>query len=206
MSSGTLVCVICKKDDDKVIAFVEKTLKKSHEVLEIRKHHGLKYNNIVLPVIPNLTDGYHTNCYKKVIRRFQKFCVTYKANTEDEPFKKSLKNCDPSTLPPCKAELQQHLLRTQYITSIWRNAYLRFPSSLTPNRNGWTLHEDTLHFHWFDGDCMPQSLFDAIVHENNKQNNIGNDTTDNAGVSELDTDESEVDSDSSDEGASTEEE
>ncbi|XP_023937208.1 uncharacterized protein LOC112045309 [Bicyclus anynana] len=142
MSSGKLVCVICKKDDDKVIAFVEKTLK----------------------------------------------------------------NCDPSTLPPCKAELQQHLLRTQYITSIWRNAYLRFPSSLTPNRNGWTLHEDTLHFHWFDGDCMPQSVFDAIVHENNKQNNIGNDTTDNAGVSELDTDESEVDSDSSDEGASTEEE
>ncbi|KAF9411147.1 hypothetical protein HW555_010009 [Spodoptera exigua] len=138
--------------------------------------------------------------------RFQKFCVTYKANTEDEPFKKTLKNCDPSTLPPCKAELQQHLLRTQYITSIWRNAYLRFPSSLTPNRNGWTLHEDTLHFHWFDGDCMPQSVFDAIVHENNKQNNIENDTTDNAGVSELDTDESEVDSDSSDEGASTEEE
>ncbi|KAF9408574.1 hypothetical protein HW555_011794 [Spodoptera exigua] len=137
--------------------------------------------------------------------RFQKFCVTYKANTEDEPFKKTLKNCDPSTLPPCKAELQQHLLRTQYITSIWRNAYLRFPSSLTPNRNGWTLHEDTLHFHWFDGDCMPQSVFDAIVHKNNKQNNIENDTTDNAGVSELDTDESEVDSDSSDEGASTEE-
>lgn len=71
--------------------------------------------------------------------RFLKFCATYKADTEDEPFKNKLKNCDPSTLPPCKAELKQHLLRTQYITSIWRNGYLRFPSSLTPNRNGWTL-------------------------------------------------------------------
>lgn len=106
--------------------------------------------------------------------RFHKFCTTYKADTEDEPFKKVLKNCDPSTLPPCKAELQQHLLRTQYITSIWRNAYLRFPSSLTPNRNGWTLNEDTLDFHWFDGDCIPQSVFDAVVHENNEENNIGN--------------------------------
>ncbi|XP_053595716.1 uncharacterized protein LOC128667953 [Microplitis demolitor] len=138
--------------------------------------------------------------------RFQKFCTTYKADTEDEPFKKALKNCDPSALPPCKAELQQHLLRTQYITSIWRNAYLRFLSSLTPDRNGWALNEDTLDFHWFDGDCIPQSVFDALVHDNNKQNDIGNVIADDAEDDEADTDESEEDSDSSDEGASTDEE
>lgn len=73
MFSGKLVCVICKNDDDKVIAFVEKTFKKSHEVLEIRKHHGLKYNNIVLPVIANLTDGYHTNCYKNFLALIKKY-------------------------------------------------------------------------------------------------------------------------------------
>ncbi|XP_053593065.1 uncharacterized protein LOC103580486 [Microplitis demolitor] len=109
-------------------------------------------------------------------------------------------------LPPCKAELQQHLLRTQYITSIWRNAYLRFPSSLTPDRNGWALNEDTLDFHWFDRDCIPQSVFDALVHDNNKQNDIGNVIADDAEDDEADTDESEEDSDSSDEGASTDEE
>lgn len=106
--------------------------------------------------------------------RFLKFCATYKAHTKDEPLKKTLKNCDPSILPPCKAELEQHLLRTQYITSIWRNAYLRFPSSLRPYRNGWTLNEDTLDFHWFDGDCLPQSVFDAVILERNKDNNVEN--------------------------------
>ena len=34
MSGEKLVCVICKKNDDKVIAFVEKTLKKSQPVAE----------------------------------------------------------------------------------------------------------------------------------------------------------------------------
>lgn len=73
MSSEKLSCVICKKSDDKVIAFVEKTLNKSHEVLEIRKYHGLKYNNVVLPVIPNLTDGYHTSCYKNFLALMKKY-------------------------------------------------------------------------------------------------------------------------------------
>ncbi|KAL4718228.1 hypothetical protein ACJJTC_015660 [Scirpophaga incertulas] len=79
-------------------------------------------------------------------------------------------------------------------------------SSLTPNRNGWALNEDTLDFHWFDGDCIPQSVFDAVFHDNNKQNDIGNVIADDAEDDEADTDESEEDSDSSDEGASTDEE
>ncbi|XP_047992980.1 uncharacterized protein LOC125231567 [Leguminivora glycinivorella] len=101
--------------------------------------------------------------------RFLKFCATYRSQKKCEPFKKKIKSCDPSTLPPCKAELEQHLLRTQYITSIWRNAYLRFPTSLTPNRNGWIQNEDGLKFHWFDGDCMPQLVLDAIIHEHTQQ-------------------------------------
>lgn len=56
-----------------MIAFVEKTLKKSQEVLQIRKHHKLKYNDIVLPAIPNLTDGYHTSCYKNFIALMKKY-------------------------------------------------------------------------------------------------------------------------------------
>ncbi|GBP90823.1 hypothetical protein EVAR_66006_1 [Eumeta japonica] len=78
-------------------------------------------------------------------------------------------------------------------------------SSLTPDRNGWTLTEDTLDFHWFDGDCTLQSVFDAVVHGKNEHNNIGNVTVDDSEVAESDADESK-DSDSSDEGASTENE
>uniref|UniRef100_A0A6P7FR59 Uncharacterized protein LOC114333177 n=1 Tax=Diabrotica virgifera virgifera TaxID=50390 RepID=A0A6P7FR59_DIAVI len=102
--------------------------------------------------------------------RFQTFCRNYKSNKKNESFKKILKKCDPSTLPPSKAELRQHLLRTQYITSIWRNADLQVPSSLTPNGNGLILNMDNLDFNWFEGDCLPQSVYDAIVHQRTKEN------------------------------------
>ena len=117
----------------------------------VEKKHRLKYKDIVLPAISNLKDGYHTNCSTSFLALMKKYYdnTSRKAQKEDEPFQKRLKNCDPSTLPPCKVELHQHLLRAQYITSIWRNAYLRFPSSLTPDRNGWTQNGDTLEFHWF---------------------------------------------------------
>ncbi|CAG5085062.1 Protein of unknown function [Cotesia congregata] len=94
--------------------------------------------------------------------RFEKFCSTYKADNPDEPFEKRFKNYDASNLPPCKAELKQQLLRTQYITSIWRNAHLRFPSTLAPTRNGWDLQNGKLEFYWFEGDCMPPSVMDAL--------------------------------------------
>lgn len=73
MSGEKLVCVICKKTHNKVIAFTDKTLKKSHEVLQIRKHYGLKYKDIVLPVLPNLTEGYHVNCYKNFLALMKKY-------------------------------------------------------------------------------------------------------------------------------------
>ncbi|XP_044587230.1 uncharacterized protein LOC123266847 [Cotesia glomerata] len=69
---------------------------------------------------------------------------------------------DASNLPPCKAELHQHLLRTQYITSIWRNAHLCTPTYLFPGTHGWTLQDDAYEFKWFEGDCMPQTVLDAI--------------------------------------------
>lgn len=87
-----------------------------------------------------------------------------------------LKNYDKLNLPPCKVELHQHLLRAQYITSIWRNSDLKYPTSLSPSRNGWQLQDDKYEFYWFEGDCMPASVFDALeVHETamETQNGIG---------------------------------
>lgn len=37
-------------------------------------------------------------------------------------------------------------------------------------------NEDTLYFHWFDGDCMPQLVFDAVVHEESENDNDENHT------------------------------
>ncbi|KAK5637859.1 hypothetical protein RI129_000142 [Pyrocoelia pectoralis] len=108
------------------------------------------------------------------IARFQKFCSTYKANNSNEPFKKLLKNYDASNLPPCKVELHQQLLRTQYITSIWRNAHLRYPTTLTPSRNGWDLQDGKLELYWFEGDCVPPSVLDALKSYKEKTKNTTN--------------------------------
>lgn len=97
------------------------------------------------------------------LARFEKFCSTYKATNIEEPFQKKLKNFDASYLPPCKVELYQQMLRTQYITSIWRNAHLKFPSCLIPEGNGWVEVNGRYYFHWFDGDQFPQSVFDAVA-------------------------------------------
>lgn len=51
-------------------------------------------------------------------------------------------------------------------------------SSLTPVRNGWILNKDTLD-DWFDGNYLPQLVFDNVVHEKNKYNNLGNITAGN---------------------------
>lgn len=68
--------------------------------------------------------------------RLHIFSRTYKANDIFEIFKKKLKNLDASSFPPCKTELAQQLLRTLYITNIWRNAYLH-STNLHPTQYGW---------------------------------------------------------------------
>ncbi|CAF4875188.1 unnamed protein product [Pieris macdunnoughi] len=66
-------------------------------------------------------------------------------------------------LPPCKVELEQHLLRVRYVTKIWRNAHLKHPTSLSPMAFGWTINGDKYDFVWFLGDQLPSSVADIIV-------------------------------------------
>ncbi|CAK1581026.1 unnamed protein product [Parnassius mnemosyne] len=113
----------------------------------------------------------YKNCTDVNNARFQKFCSTYKSKNTNEPFQKSIQRYDASNLPPCKSELHQHLLRTQYITSVWRNAHLVKPTNLVPAGNGWILKNETYEFKWFEGDCVPETVLDAIkISENNTSN------------------------------------
>src|SRR5699024_8134688 len=59
--------------------------------------------------------------------RYDKFIVTYKSKKINELFHKKYLSYDSSNLPPCKSELHQHFLRTQYIVSILINAHLTQP-------------------------------------------------------------------------------
>ncbi|XP_053954504.1 uncharacterized protein LOC128860783 [Anastrepha ludens] len=107
--------------------------------------------------------------------RFSKFWETYKASNVNEVFQKQLKNFDASSLPPCKTELHQQLLRAQYIGNTWRNAYLKSPTCYIPESNGWVRNGQFLSFNWFDGDQFPQSVLGAVIETPSTNDNIESD-------------------------------
>mgnify|MGYP005984866071 CR=1 FL=1 len=71
--------------------------------------------------------------------RFNLFSSTFQSKNSNENFEKKFRNFDSSSLPPCKAELYQHLLRVRYVTKLWRNAHLKHPTSLSPVASGWNI-------------------------------------------------------------------
>ncbi|KAI4455791.1 transposase is4 [Holotrichia oblita] len=83
--------------------------------------------------------------------RFVLFSNTFQSKNIDEYFDKKFKNFDSSSLPPCKVELQQHLLRVRYVTKLWRNSHLKHTTSLSPVASGWTINDNKYDFVWFVG-------------------------------------------------------
>ncbi|XP_045463775.1 uncharacterized protein LOC123673332 [Harmonia axyridis] len=98
--------------------------------------------------------------------RFHLFSNTYRSKKSDDNFEKKFRNFDPSSLPPCKAELYQHLLRIRYVTKFWRNAHLQHPTSLSPQASGWTINDDKYDFIWFVGEQLPSFIADIIIKDN----------------------------------------
>lgn len=91
--------------------------------------------------------------------RVQLFFQSYGKIDDMESFKKKVVNFDASMIPPCLRELQQHILRTKYIASLWMNARKENLSELLPEENGWVLTEsNTYMFNWFEGDESPEKV------------------------------------------------
>ncbi|XP_066595439.1 uncharacterized protein [Prorops nasuta] len=104
--------------------------------------------------------------------RFQLFLKNFKIKNVNEAFtKKNLKNFDASSLPPCKSELQQHLLRCKYITNIWQNANKRNPCDLDPLEFGWIDANDSTRyeFQWFEGEQLPKIVKDVIIDKDDSE-------------------------------------
>ena len=95
--------------------------------------------------------------------RFYLFSKTYRSKNSDDNFHKIFKNFDSSNLPPCKAELRQHLIRARYVAKFWGNANLKYPTSLSPEACGWTINNNKYDFVWFAGDQLPSLVADIIV-------------------------------------------
>ncbi|XP_044759061.1 uncharacterized protein LOC123316862 isoform X2 [Coccinella septempunctata] len=104
------------------------------------------------------------------------------------------KKIDGSLFPPCKAELNQHFIRTAYIAHLWSNAHLPVPTNLLPSDYGWEKIEDKYFFKWFVGDQLPPS----ITSISNMDLNIEEHDTETDGVCDITIDNSD-DSEGSDE-------
>ena len=95
--------------------------------------------------------------------RYQLFISNYKASDVNENFSKKIQNFDASSIPPCKSELYQQFLRANYISSVWKNAYKKQPTTLDPLEYGWMEQYDKFVFKWFEGDQLPTSVSDLIT-------------------------------------------
>ncbi|XP_050310175.1 uncharacterized protein LOC126746103 isoform X2 [Anthonomus grandis grandis] len=80
-----------------------------------------------------------------------------------ELFKSTVTNFEPSMISPCQSELQQHLLRTMYINSMWCRATEYAPTILNPLDYGWILKSEQQYgIEWFKGDQMPDNVIDVL--------------------------------------------
>ncbi|GFW82709.1 uncharacterized protein TNCV_3492811 [Trichonephila clavipes] len=122
------------------------------------------------------------------------FSKTNQSKELDDNFEKKCRSFNSSRLPPCKAELYQHLLRVRYVTKFWRNAHLKDPSSLSPLASGWIVNDDKYDFVWFAEEQFPSSVADIVIkkrtlleNQNTKQDDDYDDI-DNNGSSDNDDD------------------
>ncbi|GFW86329.1 uncharacterized protein TNCV_4331131 [Trichonephila clavipes] len=55
-------------------------------------------------------------------------------------------------------------LRAHYISTIWKNAYKKQPSTLEPLEYGWIEQDNTFILKWFEGDQLPSFVSDLITN------------------------------------------
>ena len=71
--------------DQKVTIFNESTLRTCHNILEVRKAEGLKYQNIILPFNVDQCHGNHRECYGKFTALSKTQREKLKAKVEHTP-------------------------------------------------------------------------------------------------------------------------
>lgn len=94
-----------------------------------------------------------------------------KADTSENCQKKMM-SIDACAFSPCLKELQQQVLRSMYISSIWMNADKSKPTDLNLYEYGWCLENDQISCKWYEGDEMPATVFDIVAKRNNGGTNF----------------------------------
>ena len=69
-----------------------------------------------------------------------------------------LKGVDASSLPPCEAELQQHIHRSAFVVKMWAGADQQTIDQHPAPENGWYLITNQYNIIWFEGIQLPDTL------------------------------------------------
>ena len=69
-----------------------------------------------------------------------------------------VKSLEPTSMPPCKAALIQHIKRANFIARMWKLANEFKPIKESPLDNGWIVLGGKTVPNWFEGSQLPDSL------------------------------------------------
>lgn len=116
-----------------------------------------KITNCNLDELFSKLEGYVCKVVDINVARVVTFTKAYGNNDDSNPLSLQ-KSIDGSLFPPCKAELQQHFLRTADIAHLWSHAHLSMPTDLSPTEYGWEERDNKYFFKWFVGDQLPPSI------------------------------------------------
>ncbi|XP_057662724.1 uncharacterized protein LOC130897822 isoform X2 [Diorhabda carinulata] len=145
----------------------------------------------------------HLYGFKKLadvnIARIEIFNKTYKVNDTSQPFSLNVRNYDACNLPPCRSELQQHLLRTKYIACLWRNAHNRIPTEMSPLEYGWRNVDGKLEPTWFLGNQLPEAYEDIVITPDILGDTLDSESRDDEDVQEVEVETNFKDESSGDE-------
>ena len=82
--------------------------------------------------------------------RLHFFRKMYAPQKTSYPFHK-IKSSDSCCLPPCHKVLHQKLLRTIYLSFLWKNASEANPVDFEPIGHGWKMENCKLVMKWYEG-------------------------------------------------------
>lgn len=82
--------------------------------------------------------------------RYAAFSDKYAPKDDEHPLAK-IKGADASLLPPSKSFLHQKILRTNFVSYVWKGADTFLQQELIPIECGWILKHCRNRIKWFDG-------------------------------------------------------
>ena len=103
----------------------------------------------------------------------ESFFKAYKPNTRSRNLLKIIRGADGSSFPPCSKILHQHILRTNYISYMWKDSTipkLEKVNMKSPTNSGWKEEGGSYNIRWFEGEQYPESIDILRVDENEIEN------------------------------------